>query len=484
MVFNSYIFILLFLPVTLIGYYGLMRFKKGDAARLFLTAVSLVFYAYFRPVYLPVLIGSICVNYFFASFIDKREKNKKAFLITGIVFNILLLFVFKYLDFTIGTINAVSGSSISAPGIMMPLGISFFMFQQIAYLVDVFRGDIQNCSFGRYTLFVSFFPKLASGPIAASSDLIPQFSDDGRKAFDRAYFSKGICRFSVGLAKKVLLADTLSKAVDHGFGHISNLTSAEGWVTAILYSLQLYFDFSGYCDMAVGIANCLHIDLPENFSLPYFADSVSDFWKRWHITLTGFLTKYVYIPLGGNRKGKARTLLNIMIVYLISGIWHGADWSFVLWGVLHGLACCLHRTWAGLWEKIPRFIRVFVTFIYVTIAWVFFRAGSIREALSFIGVMFGGKAGLFSHEFLASFDVLELTYTESHIGFLGRISDAFPALNMTVIIAVSVTALIIEKILAGRKFRPSLLNAVICVLLLVWCVLSFSGVSVFLYFNF
>ncbi len=282
----------------------------------------------------------------------------------------------------------------------------------------------------------------------------------------------------------MLFADTISKTVSYGYSNISTLNLSEAWIVAILYSMQLYFDFSGYCDMAIGVANCFHLDLPENFKNPYFADSISEFWKRWHITLTNFLTKYVYIPLGGNRKGKSRTLLNILIVYLISGIWHGADWSFVFWGVLHGIACCFHRICGNIWGKIPEFLRIIGTFIYVTIAWVFFRADSMGDALSFIRVMFWGKAGGVSGEFLKSFDVLELVYIEDHVGVLNRLVSGCPTINMIIILMISTLALVMEGTFAKKAFKPTFFTGVACFVFLLWSVLSLSGVSVFLYFNF
>jgi len=484
MLFNSYIFILVFLPAALLGFFGLVRFKRWELAGLFVTGLSLWFCAYFDPYFALILTGSILINHLFVRLMDRYGEHRKAFLVTGIIFNVLLLFCFKYIDFTIGTVNVLTGSSIPLSGIVMPLGISFYTFQQIAYLVDYHNGEVRDHSLRKYFFFVSFFPKLASGPIVRHSELMPQLSDRSRLCFDHAYFSKGIYRFSVGLAKKVLLADTLSKAVDHGYSAIGTLSSAESWLVALLYSLQLYFDFSGYCDMALGIANCFHLDLPENFNLPYFADSITDFWKRWHITLTGFLTRYVYIPLGGNRKGKLRTFVNILIVYLISGLWHGADWSFVMWGVLHGAACCLHRLWGGLWNRLPAFIKIPVTFIYVTICWVFFRAKDLGDAFLLLGRMFGRIHGGISSGLTECFDILELTYLEDHIGLFGSICQRGPSLNMIVIILAAVSAVVIEKLFSGKEFRPTAGRAVIAVILLSWSVLSLSGVSVFLYFNF
>ncbi len=484
MLFNSYIFILLFFPFALIGYYGLNRLKYPAYAKLFLIALSVLFCAYHHPFFALVLIGSVVINYILAGCMIKGGKPSKAFLAAGIIFNLALLFVFKYLGFAFETINGITGSSLTAPSILMPLGISYYTFSQISYLADLYKGDIKKDTLTGHLLFVAFFPKLAAGPIVRHSDLSFQFEDAERRKPNQDYIAKGICRFSTGLAKKVLLADTISAAVDYGYSNIGALSSAECVIVAVLYSLQLYFDFSGYCDMAIGIANCLHIDLPENFDVPYFASSITEFWKKWHITLTGFLTRYIYIPLGGNRKGKSRTLINILIVYLISGFWHGADWSFVIWGMMHGIACCLYRVSGSLWDRLPKCIKIPCTFVYVTIAWIFFRAESTADAFEFIRRMFtaGGSASV--SELIHKFDVLELAYIEDHVGVLKNLCMSFPYLNMIVILLVCLLVLVIEKIFAGRKRTFSAASAIICSVLLIWSIISLSGVSVFLYFNF
>ena len=484
MLFNSYIFILLFFPLALACYYGLNRFRHFELSKIFLVVMSLWFYAYFHPSYIFIILSSICVNYLFSKLMRYKPGMKRFFLVSGIVFNIALLFVFKYLGFTVSIINGAFDLSVAIPAILMPLGISFYTFQQISYLIDSSRNEVVKHSFTDYCLFVSFFPQLVAGPIVKQADMIPQFADATRKTFDDSYFAKGIFRFSKGLAKKVLLADTLSAAVDYGYMHVVTMSTFESWIVAVMYSLQLYFDFSGYCDMACGIANCFHIDLPENFNIPYFATSISDFWKRWHITLTSFLTKYVYIPLGGNRKGRARTLINILIVYLLSGIWHGADWSFIVWGMMHGIALCLYRLFGKSWDKLPAFIKVFFTFIFVTVAWVFFRAEDLSQAFGFLKVMFSARGASLSTVFLEEFNVIELTYIEDHIHAPGAFSGLFPMINMLIISVVCLLVLFSEKRSAGKKFVPTGKNAILCTVLIVWSVISFSGVSEFLYFNF
>ena len=316
MLFNSYIFILLFLPLALIGYFGLNSIKKETLAKIFLTLMSLWFYAYFNYSYLFIILGSIFFNFILSKQIEKNLQNiklKKVFLATGIIFNIGIIFYFKYFNFFMENVNVIFRTDYVFKEILMPLGISFFTFQQISYLVDSSRGETKNYSFVDYALFVSFFPQLVAGPIVFHDEILPQFKDSLRKKINQGNIAKGLWIISVGLAKKVLIADVIAKGVNYGFENTDLLSTADAWLVVLCYTLQIYFDFSGYCDMAIGIAKMFNIDLPLNFNSPYKATSVTDFWKRWHMTLTRFLTKYLYIPLGGNRKGFARTLCNILI---------------------------------------------------------------------------------------------------------------------------------------------------------------------------
>ena len=334
MTFNSYEFLLLFLPLTLLCYFGANRLKAGLGKTVLLIA-SFLFYACFDLFCLVLLVGSILLNYFLGKHL--RIHRNKTILICGIVANVAILSFFKYSALLADLLK--NGISLE---LVFPLGISFLTFQNIAYLVDSYRGETEAYSLFVFALFSAFFPKVAQGPICYHHELIPQFETaEQRLRFDN--FSQGLYSFAIGLAKKVILAETLGKLVDFNHASLATLNSLEALLTVFAYSFQLYFDFSGYCDMAVGIAKLFNIDLPQNFNSPYKARSIDAFWKCWHITLTRFLTKYIYIPLGGNRKGKLRTYLNIMIVFLLSGIWHGVGLPFLLWGALHGLAQCLSR---------------------------------------------------------------------------------------------------------------------------------------------
>lgn len=364
MLFQSYSFILLFLPLCLLGFWGL---KRQKLLQLWLITFSLWFYGAASPYYLLLLLGSIAWNYAFFRTIKcvhgdaaacpmygMRHANarKKVLLGIGIAGNLALLCFFKYF-------NAISAGWSQRKGLedpilqlALPLGISFFTFQQIGFLADAYKGEVGVCSLREYVLFVSFFPYVSSGPIVNAQEMLPQYRQIGRQRLDWEKFAGGLYLFALGLSKKVLLADTFGKAVDAGYGNVAGLSGTDAWLVMLFYTLQLYFDFSGYCDMGRGIAHMLGMELPVNFDSPYKASNIIEFWKRWHITLNRFLRKYVYIPLGGNRGGFAKTVRNMFVVWLLTGLWHGASWNFVLWGLL--LFVLLFVEKAGLGKVLER----------------------------------------------------------------------------------------------------------------------------------
>lgn len=386
MLFNSYIFIFLFLPVAIIGYYGMRHWKKYRTANLFLIGMSFWFYGYFNRGYIPILAGSIAVNYLLTKGMERslEIKIRKLILISGICINVAIIFYFKYYDFFIENINFVCGTDFKLKNILLPLGISFFTFQQISYLVDSYRGETKGYSFDEYALFVSFFPQLIAGPIVLHKEIIPQFRKTEKNTAEK--IEKGIYFFILGLTKKVLLADKLGVLVDIGYNNIASLDSISALIVMLSYTFQIYFDFSGYCDMAVGIGWILGIDLPLNFNSPYRSHSVKEFWNRWHITLNRFFTEYLYIPLGGNRKGMIRKLLNIMIVFGVSGIWHGAAWTFVIWGIAHGIMVCIDNT--GILDIFSEKVRWLLTFIFINFAWILFRSDSVEMSVQFYQKLF------------------------------------------------------------------------------------------------
>ncbi|REB08696.1 MBOAT family protein [Sporosarcina sp. BI001-red] len=466
MIFNSFEFIFLFLPIVWIVFFLIGKFST-PFAKTWLLLASLFFYAYWNPSYLPLIISSMIVNYMIGVFLGKNKwlRTRKGILTLGILFNVSLLGYFKYRDFFSENINVVFGTEIPLIQIILPLAISFYTFQQIAYLVDSYRLETNEYNFLNYGLFVSFFPQLIAGPIVHHGDMMPQFSD--RKTYRVNYenISKGLVIFAIGLFKKVAIADTFAGFANSGYGSVETLTMISGWFTSLAYTLQLYFDFSGYSDMAIGLALFFNIRLPINFNSPYKALDIQDFWRRWHITLSGFLTKYIYIPLGGSRKGIPQTYINIFIIFLISGFWHGAGWTFVIWGVLHGLASIIARIWKRSGGKLPKLWAWGVTFLFVHLAFVIFRASDVTAALSVYKAMFGLKG-------------IQLTglYTmfNENIVYLG--------LYLLVGLAIALFAKNSVQIMETQKRTP--LMMVFVVMLLYYSSMQLQRVSEFLYFNF
>ncbi len=416
MLFNSFEFIFAFLPITASVYYILKETSGQKISIAWLATASLFFYGWWNFSYLLLILISIGFNYLTGVFIGKLiKKNKKgpAKLITilGIGFNLLLLAYYKYAGFLIENINWLFGQSFSIHKIILPLAISFFTFQQITYLVDVYKKKAQDYDFITYCLFVTFFPQLIAGPIVHHHEMMPQFLQNNRpEKTTRLHenFSVGITLFVLGLSKKVLLADTISTFSTPVFEAAAAGTSPSfsgAWGAVIAYALQIYFDFSGYSDMAIGLARMFGIVLPMNFNSPYKASSIVEFWRRWHMTLSRFLWQYLYIPLGGNRKGVVRQCMNIMVTMLLGGLWHGAHWTFILWGVLHGLFIGLNHLWAktlgNKMEIINRYAflknmgSTALTFFVVLISWVLFRAESLQASLLFYKSMFGWNGFVF-----------------------------------------------------------------------------------------
>lgn len=487
MLFNSYFFILFFLPLVLILYYGMQYLKRPQAAKVVLILMSLWFYGYFHYSYILILAGSVLLNYIWSRWLlrETGQIPKKLILIMGICANVALIFYYKYWNFFADNVNVLAGGRlISARNILMPLGISFFTFQQISYIVDSYKGETRDYSFLDYVLFVTFFPQLIAGPIVLHNEMIPQFKEESKKYFDARAFSRGLYWFAIGLFKKVMIADTLGRGVDWGFAAVDRLSALEAVLISFLYTFQIYFDFSGYCDMASGIASMFHFDLPLNFNSPYKAHSIPEFWQRWHITLGRFLKQYIYIPLGGNRKGKYRTMLHVMIVFLVSGIWHGAAWTFILWGALHGAANVLTRIFRKQWDLVPRGLQRVCTFCFVNFAWILFRAESIDTAVRFMQRMWTDGSMALSEGFLKQFDLLEFTYLENHIGVLNRVVQRFPAVHLVLCMGIAGVIVFLPKNCHEGAWRTTAMSAVFVVLLMVWSILSLSSLSAFLYFNF
>ncbi len=381
MLFNSYEYIFLFLPIVLSVYFMLNKQKLLILSKCWLIFASIFFYGFLTPKYIPILLGSIFINFAIGSTLYANTKlNKKLLLFIGILINIVCLGYFKYTDFFISTINSIFNLHINLLHIILPLGISFYTFQQIAYLVDSYQGKTKEYDFLTYALFVCFFPQLVAGPIVHHSEIIPQFNFLKNKLFNYKNFLSGLGLFSIGLFKKVLIADTLAKYASLGFDANSHLSILESWITIFSYTFQIYYDFSGYTDMAIGVGRMFNIELPQNFDNPYIAKNIQEFWKRWHMTLSRFLKDYIYIPLGGNRKSNIRTYINLFIVFLICGFWHGASWMFILWGIVQGIAIVINRIWQKLNISLPKYVSWTITFLFVSLSWVLFRAQNINVA--------------------------------------------------------------------------------------------------------
>ncbi len=480
MLFNSYGFVFAFFPLVLAGYYICQK-------KSFLLAASLIFYGCLHPEYLPVLLGSMAAGYGFCRQLE-RTKRKKLVLAAGLIFHLAVLFCFKYL-----------GSDE-----FIPLGISFFTFTQIAFLMECYRGNLGQVKALSYGLYVSFFPKMIQGPIALPGEMLPQF-EKVKRPVDAECIYRNLSLFVLGLFKKVLIADTLGKAADFGYANLAALNSGDGIIVMLSYTLQLYFDFGGYCDMAMGVAGMLGIELPLNFNSPYKSSNIIEFWKGWHITLTRFFTKYLYIPLGGSRKGKGRTYLNCLIVFFLSGIWHGAGWQFIVWGMMHGVLYVLTRAWKDTigpkWvsmstkkEEAGAFVRVvsrfghtvcvILTFLYVNVAWIFFRAPSVKEAVSLIKTICSFHFGRINWDLAGCFNLDEFWYVIK-VFKLDRWQYANYILMVLILAATLLLVFFGENAVSFvRKIKPNAIHVIFMVILFVWSVVSFSGVSSFLYVNF
>src|ERR1700733_1146278 len=402
MLFSSYTFLFQFLPAVVLAFAAARR-HSPRAGILVLAGASLFFYGAWRPVYLLLLLASIAAN-FSLGLLMEDPRRRRAIGMLGVALNLALLGYFKYTDFIFGSIHALSGVPLPSLDIVLPLGISFFTFQQIAYLVDVMRGARVERDIVSYTLFVSFFPHLIAGPLVHHAEMIPQFKR-GRTSRSAVLAARGIAIFAAGLFKKVVIADNLAQFVSPVFAHLDaggGVTMPWAWLATLAYTSQIYFDFSGYSDMAIGLALLFGIRLPVNFRSPYQATSIIEFWRRWHITLSRFLRDYLYIPLGGNRLGEQRRYFNLIVTMLLGGLWHGAGWNFLIWGGLHGIYLAINHLWRGWRAAVARASATgpaakglgwAVTFFAVIIAWVFFRARTMAGAWQMLAGLFGFGGG-------------------------------------------------------------------------------------------
>ena len=478
MLFNSYSFIVLFLPVTLLGYFALGR-RSHLAPVIWLALASLAFYSFSNWQFVALLLGSIAFNYFIGLLLITRKlrpRRRSAVLTIGVAGDLLVLGIFKYAGFLADNLSALFSTGITLH-ILLPVGISFYTFTQIAFLVDAYRGNVARYALPHYALFVTYFPHLIAGPILHHKDMIPQFERAETKRPDPHLILCGLIIFAIGLFKKTCLADGIQPLVSLAFGPNAP-TFDQAWIGALAYTFQLYFDFSGYSDMAIGISLMFGIFLPLNFNSPYKATNIIDFWRRWHMTLSQFLRDYLYIPLGGNRRGRVLRYVNLMFTMLLGGLWHGAAWTFVAWGALHGAYLCINHAWNNFAPKAsPRFaplasvVGLLLTFISVVVAWVFFRADSMNTALYVLSKMANpaniafGKGEMAYAMFIAIYAAL-----------------AWLAPNTQEIMGYDHENRIVGEKLRGMRLRPLFLYATAAVL--AFGILGIQQHSEFIYFRF
>ncbi len=491
MIFSSRHFIFAFLPIVFLLYFVLKHYRLDLTSKIWLIISSLFFYAFWNVNYLPLILGSLIFNFYAGRLLNKITTIKsilyrKTCLILSIAANLALLGYYKYIDFIIENVNILTGLSYPSTNILLPLAISFFTFQQVAYLIDCYSGNTKEYNFIDYSLFITFFPQLIAGPIVHHNEMMPQFGENVTTSLRNENIAKGIFIFSIGLIKKIVIADSFALWADSGFNSLTPISFLEAWTSSLSYTFQLYFDFSGYCDMAIGIALLFNIRLPLNFNSPYKSLDIQDFWRRWHITLGRFLSAYIYIPLGGNRKSDISTYSNLFITFLIGGLWHGASWMFIIWGSLHGMALVIHRIWKKCGFALPKAIAWLTTFLFINTSWVFFRAESLASAKTVLN-------GMFSIPTLSGNNTLAIPTQE--LAWAGSKIDSFAStlpinllIHMDTLLLIAFAFFLISKknayeLMHGEVSFQKIIYAGVLFSIGGYFTLS-STSSIFLYFNF
>ncbi len=479
---NSFIFILAFLPITALLYFAANKWSE-TLGKLVIIFSSIVFYVYSNIYVAPVLAASILLNFASVYLMQRFEARKKLFLFLPVAINVGLLGYYKYANFAISNYNAWFSQSCPLRDIVFPVGISFFTFQQIAYCVEVYNERLK-LKLIDYLAFILYFPKILMGPLMDPVDFSQQINDSALKKVDYENIACGLKILSFGLFKKMLLADTLGKAVDWGFANVDKATSMDFILIMLFYTFQIFFDFSGYCDIVIGASAMLNIKLPIDFDSPYKAICIRDFWRRWHITLNQFLAKYIYIPLGGNRKGALFTCLNIFVVFTVSGVWHGANWTFILWGILHGLFCSLDHLCEKLEDKVLTPVRCLVTFVIINFQWLLFRSESVSQWLGLLKKIVGVSDTNVSPELLTVFKTKEVSFLCGHISYVDSLDTTMPGLWLGVFMAFVFSL----HLLPGNTYRRFKNNSawimLLAALLFVWALLCLGSESVFIYSGF
>ena len=492
MIFSSYIFIFLFMPVTLLLYFLAGKLNNMVLNKVVLLIASFIFLFYgLNYIGVIAVLISIAINYSIYKLISceaKFGKYKKLFLSLGIIVNTSSLLLFKYFNTFVYYIDKFRNVGFVERNIILPLGISFYTFQQIAFLVDAYRGEVEKCNLLDYCVYVCYFPRIISGPILSSDQFLPQLKDAQKLKFQYENFNKGLYRFSVGLAKKVLIADVLAGPVNAVFSYPEGYYALNMLIGVLAYTFEIYFDFSGYCDMAIGVSKMLNFDMPENFNSPYKATNIKDFWGRWHMTLTDFLTKYVYIPLGGSRKGTVRTYINILIIFIISGLWHGSGKMklFLIWGISHGIAMIVYRIFKKSIDKWHPSFGWFVTFSFVSLAWIPFGVDSIEKVKVIFSNLFNLNAlSTVSRVLVESFKTPEIIFVEQQFPkFTFFVTQPFlyPVIFLAIFFLLVLNRKNAKEV--TDDFKATIGISLKTAILLVWSIISISGIGTFIYAGF
>lgn len=474
MLFNSLEFLLIFLPIVFFGYFLLSKMNLQRYMNLWLLVASLYFYAYYKIEFLPIIVISIVFNYIAGYFItrDYSQKKKKIILAFSVVCNLALLCYYKYFNFLIDTLNSLNLTHFDMMKLMLPLGISFFTFQQISYLTDAYKGEVKHSNFVDYSLFVSFFPQLIAGPICTYKELIPQFEDFSKKVINRDNIKFGIFLITIGLIKKVLLADNFTDFIQDVIRQEAMTEFYTTWAFAFSIALSGYFDFSGYCDMALGLGALFNIELPINFNSPYKSKDISDYWRRWHITMGRFLKYNVYIPMGGSRRGELRTYWNLFFVFLVTGIWHGANWCCIFYGVINGLLVSLNKLWKKTNILMNDKLAVFITFITMVFIAPLVMLKHIHQYFLSVKSMLGINT-----------DFIPATVHNFQLVF----SNSSLKLNLVLFVASFLIVFCFKNSMELAPKYVKMKNPLLTVLLVMvftFCVLSITKRSEFIYFNF
>lgn len=481
MQFNSFIFILLFLPIVMVMYFGGNKIRPLYG-KIVLIVASIIFYAYSDWIYLIVLGISLLVNFIAAVLIKKFDKFRKLFMLMPIIVNILLLLYFKYTNFIISSVNEMFAKEWTFKELIQPIGISFFTFQQIAYIVAVYKQEIKKVALVDYLAYILYFPKILMGPLMEPADFLKQINDGSLKKINWGNIACGVKTFSLGLFKKAMMADVFAVSVTWAFSNVDKLTAMDWILIMLFYTFEIYFDFSGYSDMAVGVSQMLNIELPINFDSPYKALSIRDFWGRWHISLTKFFTKYIYIPLGGNRRGMTVTCINTMIVFLISGLWHGANWTFILWGGLHGILMVIERILQKNENEIFIPVRWTLTFGVINVLWLLFRADSIAQWQGILQTIYKMQDTAISQDLINCFFLRESVFLTKllHLEWTSDIRGFW----MLIYLIFGLGICLIPENNYKNRYKISTGMMVLTAIAFVWGFICLGKVSVFVYFNF